>query len=71
MLTRIHVKCGFDIVRSKYTKEKLEEAVSQVGTWADVCRWFGSSTHGSSQAHVKAMAIREGVDFSHFVSGRG
>jgi len=59
------------VLESKYTKERLEKAVAESATWADVCRIFESSTHGSSQAHAKRMAVRHGVDFSHFASGRG
>lgn len=58
-------------MESKYTKDKLAIAISESFTWVDVCKRFGSSTHGSSQAHAKSMAVRYGLDFSHFGSGCG
>jgi hypothetical protein len=50
----------------KYSKEKLEEAVSVSVSFAEVARKFGIKPHGGAQSHIKQKAIRLGIDYSHF-----
>lgn len=53
---------------TKYTKEILEEAVSNSSSYAGVIRYLGLRLAGGTQSHI-AKKIREyGINTSHFTS---
>lgn len=51
----------------KYTKEEVLKAVQESVTWADVCRKLDRKPATGSQTHLKNVAIKFGIDFTHFV----
>ena len=52
---------------TKYTKDILEQAIAASFTWADVQRKLrGKVTSGGMSGHLKGMAVRLKIDFSHF-----
>lgn len=51
----------------KHTPEKLRPIISVSRTWADVCRALGIRPATGSQSHIKTVADRFGIDYSHFV----
>lgn len=56
-------------MRSKYTrhtKESLEPLIHSSGTWAEVCRKLGVNPLTGSQHHLKKVAVKLGIDYSHF-----
>lgn len=57
-------------MRMRYTKDKLEFAISGAKSWAAVCRYFNVKPATGSQSHIKKRAEGFGLDFSHF-TGRG
>lgn len=51
----------------KYTKEILESAVNKSITWKEVCEKLGiKKIMSGSQTHIKNIAIKFGIDYSHF-----
>lgn len=58
------------MVRIKYTKELLEEAVSNSQSVAGVLRYLGLRQAGGTQAHVSRKLQEFDIDVSHFV-GQG
>ena len=59
------------MVKIKYTKEKLEVAVSKSTSIQDVARIIiGKPVGGNQHQHFKKMIIKYGIDTSHFL-GRG
>lgn len=50
----------------KYTKEKLQEAVNNSTTFADVCRFLNLKPSTGSQVHIKSRVILNKIDTSHF-----
>lgn len=52
---------------SRYTKEQIESAVKESLTWKEVCLKLGIPPATGSQTHLTKRAIKEGVDFSHFI----
>ncbi len=51
----------------KYTKEVLQPVIASSVTWADVCRKLGLKPATGSQSHIKNVAVRKGLDYSHFL----
>jgi len=51
--------------RRTYTDEELVIAVQKASCWADVRESLGK-TRGGASSHVKTVAIRLGLDTSHF-----
>ena len=51
----------------KHTAEKLQPIISASKTWADVCRTLGVRPATGAQTHIKSVAGRFGIDYSHFV----
>jgi len=54
----------------KYTKEILEPVVKLNLSFAGVLRSLGLKITGGSQANIKRLIVRYGIDFSHF-TGKG
>jgi 5-methylcytosine-specific restriction endonuclease McrA len=54
----------------KYTKELLEEAVSNSVSVAGVLRYLNLAQAGGTQCHLKRRIISFGIDYSHF-TGQG
>jgi len=50
----------------KYTKEKLEKAVKNSASWADVCREFDVKPSTGGQTYLTNVAKKYGIDTSHF-----
>jgi 5-methylcytosine-specific restriction endonuclease McrA len=50
----------------KYTKEILEEAVTQSVSFAGVTRYLQIPVTGSNQTHIKKMVVKFEIDFTHF-----
>lgn len=51
----------------KYTKEQIQEAVAKSSCWRQVIELINPNNNGySSESYIKARAIKEGIDFSHF-----
>ena len=55
---------------SKYTYEKLCNAVKQSKSWANVCRIFNTRPASGSQSHIKKLCDKYKIDSSHF-TGQG
>ena len=55
----------------KYTREILEPLVKESRSIAEVLRKLGLKQSGGSHSHLSRAIKREGIDSSHFVSGRG
>ena len=51
----------------KYTKELLDPIIKESKTWADVCRALDIKPMTGSQTHIKSVAIKYNIDFSHFL----
>lgn len=51
---------------TKYTKELLEEAVSNAVNYADVLRYLGIKYGSGSHAHITRMIKKFNIDNSHF-----
>ena len=57
---------------TRYTKEKLQEAVAQAHNWSDVCRFFGKPQAGGSRSHLQRKILELGISVHHFTRlGRG
>ena len=54
------------MVKSKYTKELLEEAVSKCTNFTDVARFFGVKNPEHITGHLKNRIKKEGIDTKHF-----
>jgi hypothetical protein len=52
---------------TKYTKELLEEAVSNSTSVAGVLRWLGLKQAGGTQSYIGKRIKHFGIDTSHFV----
>lgn len=59
--------------RRRWSDDELRLAVSQSATWEQVLTKLGLSTNGGAPPHVKANAVRLGLDTSHLnrLSHRG
>jgi hypothetical protein len=55
---------------TKYTKERLEEAVECCNTYADVARWFGVKPVGGTINNLSRRIRKFNIDTSHFL-GKG
>lgn len=55
----------------KYTKEVLEPLILQSTTWLELCLKVGTKPATGSQTHLKKVAVKFGIDFSHFVGKSG
>lgn len=58
----------------RYTREALQEAVSNSTSYAGVMRYLGRPPAGGTHAHLSRRIKREGIDTSHFLgsaSNRG
>lgn len=51
-----------------YTREQLVEAVTASRTYADVCRYLGRPSVGSTPGHIGRMIARLDIDVSHFMT---
>lgn len=56
----------FAIMRIKYTKEQIQDAVNNSLSWSAVCRILGIKAATGSQSHIKNRAINFDIDYSHF-----
>lgn len=56
--------------RNRYTRETLEPLIKSSISWAEVCRKVGVLPFTGAQSHIKHMAIKFGIDTSHFL-GQG
>jgi hypothetical protein len=57
--------------KRRWSDSQLRQAMHDARSWDEVLTRLGLSTNsGSAQAHVKSHAIRLGLDFAHFGSGR-
>lgn len=54
----------------KYTKEKMQEVVSQCDCFTQVCRTLGVYPAGASWKHIKQKIETYQIDTSHFLGGR-
>lgn len=54
----------------KYDAERLAPAVKSSINWLEVCIRLGLDPLSGSQSHIKKMAVRAGIDFSHFPGKR-
>lgn len=52
---------------NKYTKEQLVPIIKEAYCWTDVCRQVGVKPLTGAQTHLKNVAIKYGIDFSHFL----
>ena len=52
---------------TKYTKELLEPLIKESVTWAEVCRTLGLKPATGAQSHLKSVAAKFHLDWSHFV----
>jgi hypothetical protein len=50
----------------KYNVEYLAPVVEESTTWAEVCIRLGLKPKSGSQAHLKKVAVKLGIDSSHF-----
>jgi 5-methylcytosine-specific restriction endonuclease McrA len=50
----------------KYEKDKLSEIIKKSINWSEVCREYGVPTKGGSPHHIRKIARKYGIDFSHF-----
>lgn len=51
----------------KYTRESLAPLIAESVTWSQVCRVLGIKPATGSQTHLKSVAEKFQIDFSHFV----
>lgn len=51
--------------KRRWTDDELTQAVSESSTWEEVLTALGLSTNGGAPPHIKANAIRLGLDISH------
>jgi bacterioferritin-associated ferredoxin len=51
--------------RRRWSDDQLRQAVSESSTWEEVRARLGLSTDGGAPPHIKANAIRLGLDTSH------
>lgn len=54
----------------KYTKEILAPIIENSQQWAEVCRKIGIKPFTGAQHHLKKVAIKLKIDYSHF-KGQG
>ena len=54
-------------MRNHYIKEEVEAVVKRSTTWAQVCREVGIKPMTGSQTYLKNIAVKWGIDFSHFI----
>jgi Zn finger protein HypA/HybF involved in hydrogenase expression len=59
-----------DRTNNKYSKEWLEPIVLSSQTWADVCRKLEIKPATGAQTHIKRVAIKFNIDFSHFLGNK-
>ncbi|MFK4064914.1 HNH endonuclease [Streptomyces sp. NPDC029674] len=50
----------------RYTRELLEEAARETGTWDEAVRWCGGEPTSASQYYLRRKMASEGIDTSHF-----
>ncbi|EKT78713.1 hypothetical protein WSS_A31054 [Rhodococcus opacus M213] len=50
----------------KYTREVLEQAVSESTSYADVMRYLGLKPAGGTHAHLSRQIKKFGIDTTHF-----
>jgi hypothetical protein len=66
----VRVSFGRVLMRIKYTRELLEEAVKQSISVAGVLRLLGLRQAGGTQAHIGRRIREFGIDTSHFLGKR-
>lgn len=54
----------------KYTKEIIEETVSNCKSWADVCRKLNIKPNTGSQSHLQKRAKKLGIDTPDYFLGK-
>ncbi|KUL54039.1 MULTISPECIES: HNH endonuclease [unclassified Streptomyces] len=50
----------------RYTRELLEEAAREAGTWDEAVRWCGGEPTRHSRRYVRQKMLEAGIDVSHF-----
>ncbi|MEU6992464.1 HNH endonuclease signature motif containing protein [Streptomyces sp. NPDC046465] len=50
----------------RYTRELLEEAARETGTWDEAVRWCGGEPTPCSKRYVRQKMLEAGIDISHF-----
>jgi hypothetical protein len=63
--TRLELDVSHIRGKRRWTDDQLSEAVSESSSWEEVLARLGLSTNGGAPPHVKANAIRLGLDTSH------
>lgn len=63
-------KIGLLWVKINYTKELLQEAVSKVFSFSDVCRYIGLNPHSGNIKTIHRKVDEYSIDTSHFTRGK-
>ncbi|CAM5380482.1 HNH endonuclease OS=Streptomyces alboniger OX=132473 GN=CP975_13020 PE=4 SV=1 [Streptomyces alboniger] len=50
----------------RYTRELLEEAARETGSWDEAVRWCGGEPTAGSRRYLRRRMASEGIDASHF-----
>lgn len=53
-------------MRIKYTKEILAPVIAKSKSWKEVLNFLKINLHGGNRHHMKKLAIKFNIDYSHF-----